>query len=163
MYDAIFLTTPSSLFADVNEAKRCARALLAVVKYFCDKKNITDTDVEVGVSNVNPRKAQYVYQKNGVGKPKKVLAGNLKNCFVQPHLHLIISGKHKAQISNLIIMYFTKKYKSSKNRNYGVKIWKEYILMCDIKRVRKYVRIQSVHFLTYKSKESSYNDKKKKN
>lgn len=162
MYDAIFLTTPSSLFADVNEAKKCARALLAVVKYFCDKKNITNTDVEVGVSNVNPRKAQYINQSSGVGRPKKILAGNLNNCFVKPHLHILISGKHKSFVSNLIINYFTQRYKSVKNKNKKVRIWKRYVLITDTGRVRKYIWIQSLHYLTFKATRSENNKEAKK-
>lgn len=109
MYDTIFLTTPSRLFADVEEAHRSARALYDYILRFCKKNDIYNTSVEIGVSNVNPRKAQYVYQANDVGRPQKTLSGNLSKCFVKPHLHILISGNHKAFISNLIINYFKKK------------------------------------------------------
>lgn len=154
MYDAIFLTTPNTLFTDVNKAHRCARNLLAKIKYYCDKNGINDTTVEIGVSNVNPRKAQYIYQNHGVGRPHKNLAGNLKDCFVKPHLHMIIQGKHAAKISNLIIAYFAKRYKSLRNKNYGVRIWKEYIFNIDVDNVRKYIWIQSFHYLTLKAKKN---------
>ena len=147
MYDAIFLTTPSRLFADVEEAHRCARALYDYILRFCKKNNIYNTSVEIGVSNVNPRKAQYVYQANGVGRPQKVLVGNAKKCFVRPHLHMIIEGKHMARISDIIIKYFIKRYKSLKNKKHGVKIWKKYIFN-GVKRVKRYVWIQSLHYLT---------------
>lgn len=148
MYDAIFLTTPSRLFSDVTEAHRCARALYDYIHRFCDKNGIGQTNVEIGVSNVNPRKAQYVNIANGVGRPKKILTGNLNKCFVKPHLHILLTGNHKAFISNLIINYFTKKYVSPKNKNKKVRIWKRYVLMTDTERVRKYIKIQSLHYLT---------------
>ncbi|MDD7184312.1 MAG: hypothetical protein PUH54_01360 [Oscillospiraceae bacterium] len=161
MYDAIFLTTPSRLFSDITDAYRRARALYDYINRFCKKNNIHDTNLEIGVSNINPRKAQYVYQTNGVGRPQKVLAGNLKKCFVRPHLHMIVSGKFAAQISDLIIKYFTKRYKSSKSKNHRVKIWKEYIFNNEVERVRKYITIQSLHYLTLKSQNSEINTKTK--
>lgn len=164
MYDAIFLTTPSTLFADVDKAHRCARNLLAKLKYYCDKNCISDTTVEIGVSNVNPRKAQYIYQNHGVGRPQKILAGNLENCFVKPHLHMVIQGKNAAKISNLIIAYFTKRYKSLRNKNHGVRIWKEYIFNNEVDNVRKYIWIQSLHYLTLKAtKNENKKETKKKN
>lgn len=162
MYDAIFLTTPSTLFADVDKAHCCARNLLAKLKYYCDKNGISDTTVEIGVSNVNPRKAQYIYQNHGVGRPQKILAGNLENCFVKPHLHMVIQGKNAAKISNLIIAYFTKRYKSLRNKNHGVRIWKEYIFNNEVDNVRKYIWIQSLHYLTLKTKKSESNKETKK-
>lgn len=162
MYDAIFLTTPSRLFSDVAEAQRCARALRAKIKYFCEKNDIIDTQVNIGVSNVNPRKAQYVLVANGVGRPQKKLIGNLKNCHVKAHLHIIIEGKHMARISDIIIKYFIKRYKSLKNKKHGVKIWKKYIFNNEVERVRKYITIQSLHYLTFKSKNSEINTKTKK-
>ncbi len=152
MYDAIFLTTPSTLFADVDKAHRCARNLLAKLKYYCDKSGISDTTVEIGVSNVNPRKAQYIYQTHGVGRPQKILVGDLENCFVNPHLHMVIEGKSAAKISNLIIAYFTKRYRSLRNKNHGVRIWKEYIFNSEVDNVRKYIWIQSLHYLRLKAK-----------
>ena len=148
MYDTIFLTTPSRLFADVEEAHRCARALYDYLNRYCQKNNICNTSVEIGVSNVNPRKAQYIYKAAGVGRPKKILSGNIDKCFVKPHLHILISGNHKAFISNLIINYFKKRYTSIKNNNRKVRIWKRYVLMTDTERVRKYIKIQSLHYLT---------------
>ncbi len=162
MYDAIFLTTPSRLFADVEEAHRCARALYDYILRFCKKNNIHNTSVEIGVSNVNPRKAQYVYQANGVGRLQKVLVGNVNKCFVRPHLHMIIEGKHMARISDIIIKYFIKRYKSLKNKKHGVKIWKKYIFNNEVERVRKYITIQSLHYLTLKSQNSEINTKTKK-
>lgn len=161
MYDAIFLTTPSGLFTDVDEAHHRARALYDYIKRFCKKNNITNTSVDISVSNVNPRKAQYIYQNRGVGRPQKVLVGDLENCFVPTHLHMIVEGKHKSFIANLIINYFKKRYKSLKNPQYGVRIWKKYILKCDLERVRKYIWIQSLHYLTVN--EMKNENKKKKN
>ena len=162
MYDAIFLTTPSTLFADVDKAHSCARNLLAKLKYYCDKNGISDTTVEIGVSNVNPRKAQYIYQNHGVGRPQKILAGNLENCFVKPHLHMIIQGKNAAKISNLIIAYFTKRYKSLRNKNHGVRIWKEYIFNNEVDNARKYIWIQSLHYLTLKATKNENKKETKK-
>lgn len=158
MYGAIFLTTPASIFHDIDDAHKCARALLSKIKYFCEKNNITDTEVSVGVSNVNPRKAQYVNANFGVGRPQKILAGDLENCFVKAHLHIIVEGKNKELISNIIIKYFIKRYKSIKNQKFGVRIWKKYILKNEVERVKKYIRIQSVHFLTYKSNRKESNN-----
>lgn len=162
MYDTIFLTTPSRLFADVEEAHRSARALYDYILRFCKKNNIYNTSVEIGVSNVNPRKAQYIYKAAGVGRPKKILSGNIDKCFVKPHLHILISGNHKAFISNLIINYFKKRYTSIKNNNRKVRIWKRYILITDTERVRKYIWIQSLHYLTLKTKKSESNTETKK-
>lgn len=83
-----------------------------------------------------------------MGRPKKILSGNIDKCFVKPHLHILISGNHKAFISNLIINYFKKRYTSIKNNNRKVRIWKRYILITDTERVRKYIEIQSLHYLT---------------
>lgn len=152
MYDAIFLSTPSGLFGNTSEAHRCARALYDYIKRFCDKNNICDTNLDIGVSNVNPRKAQYINKARGVGRPQKILVGDLKNCFVRPHLHIIIEGKHISIISKLIISYFDKRYKSIKNKNYSVRIWKEYIFNNEVDTVRKYIRIQSLHYLRLKAR-----------
>lgn len=160
MYDAIFLTTPSGLFADVSEAHHRARALYDYIKRFCNNNNITNTTVDISVSNVNPRKAHYIYQNRGVGRPQKVLVGDLENCFVPTHLHMIVEGEHKSFIANLIINYFKKRYKSLKSPKYGVRIWKKYILKCDLERVRKYIWIQSLHYLTVN--EMKNENKKKK-
>ena len=162
MYDAIFLNTPSGLFADVSEAHRRARALYDYIKRFCDKNNIYDTNLDIGVSNVNPRKAQYINKASGVGRPQKILVGNLKKCFVRPHLHMIVKGKYASQIANLIIEYFRNRYPSLKNPKYGVRIRKDYILSVEVDRVKKYIWIQSLHYLTIKTKKSESNKETKK-
>ena len=162
MYDAIFLNTPSGLFADVSEAHRRARALYDYIKRFCDKNNIYDTNLDIGVSNVNPRKAQYINKASGVGRPQKILVGNLKKCFVRPHLHMIVQGCHASEIANIIIEYFRKRYPSLKNPKYGVRIRKDYILSVEVDRVKKYIRIQSLHYLTLKATRSENNKEAKK-
>ena len=53
-------------------------------------------------------------------------------------------------------------YKSLKNKKHGVKIWKKYIFNNEVERVRKYITIQSLHYLTFKSKNSEINTKTKK-
>ena len=162
MYDAIFLNTPSGLFADVSEAHRRARALYDYIKRYCDKNNIYDTNLDIGVSNVNPRKAQYINKASGVGRPQKILVGNLKKCFVRPHLHMIVKGKYASEIANLIIEYFRNRYPSLKNPKYGVRIRKDYILSVEVDRVKKYIWIQSLHYLTLKTKKSNSNTETKK-
>lgn len=162
MYDAIFLNTPSGLFADVSEARRRARALYDYIKRFCDKNNIYDTNLDIGVSNVNPRKAQYINKASGVGRPQKILVGNLKKCFVRPHLHMIVQGCHASEIANIIIEYFRKRYPSLKNPKYGVRIRKDYILSVEVDRVKKYIRIQSLHYLTLKATKNENKKETKK-
>jgi len=162
MYDAIFLNTPSGLFADVSEAHRRARALYDYIKRFCDKNNIYDTNLDIGVSNVNPRKAQYINKASGVGRPQKILVGNLKKCFVRPHLHMIVQGCHASEIANIIIEYFRKRYPSLKNPKYGVRIRKDYILSVEVDRVKKYIRIQSLHYLTLKATKNENKKETKK-
>lgn len=166
MHDAIFLTTPSSLFTDVTEAHHCARALRDYIDHFCEKNDIDDTEMYIGVSNVNPRRAHYVNVKSGVGRPRKTLVGNLTNCYVRPHLHIVVLGKYAGRLSNVIIKYFIRKYDSIKKRKQGkkgVRIWKKYIIHDTEGNVIKYIWIQSIHFLTYKSKKSKTNDTKSKN
>ena len=162
MYDAIFLNTPSGLFADVSEAHRRARALYDYIKRYCDKNNIYDTNLDIGVSNINPRKAQYINKAAGVGRPQKILVGNLKNCFVRPHLHMIVQGCHASEIANIIIEYFRKRYPSLKNPKYGVRIRKDYILSVEVDRVKKYIRIQSLHYLTLKATKNENKKETKK-
>ena len=62
MYDAIFLNTPSGLFADVSEAHRRARALYDYIKRFCDKNNIYD--IVLGSVPKPPKQKPYMTKES---------------------------------------------------------------------------------------------------
>lgn len=147
MTTSIFLTTPAGMFSDIQQAYRCARALIAKINYFCNQKNIVNTKVSVGVSNVNPRIAQYTVSRGKVGKPQRILKGDLETCFVNPHLHILIDGPRKELLSQIIMVYFMKRFDSAKKPNKKVRIWKKYISIYDITRVQKYINKQSCHIL----------------
>ena len=122
----IFLTAPSGMFPSITVAKNCARSLQAFLKYKFEKENIKENTVMIGVSNVNGKKAHYIPMKNGVGRPKRVLTGDVENCFVDPHLHILISGDKAEDISADIIDYLIDK-SIEYGAHVGARIWKNYI------------------------------------
>ena len=122
----IFLTAPSGMFPSITVAKNCARSLQAFLKYKFEKENIKENTVMIGISNVNTKKAHYIPMQNGVGRPKRVLTGDIENCFVDPHLHILISGDKAEDISADIIDYLIDK-SIEYGALVGARIWKNYI------------------------------------
>lgn len=145
---AIFLTVPAGMFDSIETAKKCGRALQAMLDYNYHKQNITGNPILIGISNVDADIAQYVNMKNGVGRPARVLHGDIENCFVDPHIHILIHGNKAEKISSIIIDYMIKKSKKY-GFDKGKLIWKEYLKSDeDVTRVESYIERQSFSRLT---------------
>ena len=145
----IFLTAPAGMFAGIEEAKKCARALQAMLKYHLTNKNIYEKNsVLIGVSNVNRKIAHYETMKKGIGRPQRTLIGDVEKCFVDPHLHILIDGKNAEYVSTMIINYLIKKSKIGLT-DVGKLVWKEYI-ETDLEEiiVEDYIEKQSFSLLT---------------
>ena len=123
----IFLSVPAGMFPNITSAINCARSLQAFLNYYFNKKEIKDNSVIIGISNVDGKKAHYVYQRDGeVGRPKRVLQGDIATCYVDPHLHILISGDRAEGISADTINYLIKK-STQNGDDKGKRIWKQYV------------------------------------
>lgn len=143
---AIFLTAPAGMFKSIAEAQKCGRALQAMLNYNYD--NLTGNRILIGISNVDADIAHYESVKNGVGRPKRTLQGDLENCFVDPHIHILVYGDKAEKISSIIIDYMIKKSKKY-GFDTGKLIWKEYLKSDeDVIRVEFYIERQSFSRLT---------------
>lgn len=147
----VFLSTPSATYSSLDDARKEARALLAYITYNHKYSNFC---VEIGVSNVDSRKATYQSIANGVGRPKRLLIGDIENCYVEPHLHILIQGEHVDTLSNMIINYLRERHSSHKDDDFTLHIWKNSIPAEDVKRTRNYIECQSKYILTV----SEFND-----
>lgn len=145
----IFLSTPAGMFKSIEDTKNCARSLQAFLDYMFKKNGICENSVLIGISNVNGKKAHYISTPNGgVGRPKRSLVGDIENCFVDPHLHILVSGNMAEDISAKTIDYFIKKYKKA-GHSKGRRIWKEYVKSSyDEMIVEYYIVKQSFSILT---------------
>lgn len=143
----VFLTAPAGMFTNVKIAKKCARSLQAFLKYMFKKENIKGNSIMIGLSNVDGKKAHYVSVANGVGRPQRVLEGDIENCFVDPHLHILVNGDMAEKISAKIITYLIKKSKEY-GEGVGKRIWKQYIASnYDASIVEYYIEKQSFSVL----------------
>ena len=143
----VFLTAPAGMFTNVKIAKKCARSLQAFLKYMFKKENINGNIIMIGLSNVDGKKAHYVSFANGVGRPLRVLEGDIDNCFVDPHLHILVNGDMAEKISAKIITYLIKKSKEYGD-GVGKRIWKQYIASnYDASIVEYYIEKQSFSVL----------------
>lgn len=144
----IFLSVPAGMFANITAAVNCARSLQAFLNYYFNKKGIKDNSVMIGISNVDGKKAHYVYQKDGeVGRPKKTLQGDIATCYVDPHLHILISGDRAEGISADAINYLIKK-SIQNGDDKGKRIWKQYVKSdYEVAIVEYYIEKQSFSIL----------------
>jgi len=143
----VFLTAPAGMFTNVKIAKKCARSLQAFLKYMFKKENINGNSIMIGLSNVDGKKAHYVSVAHGVGRPQRVLEGDIENCFVDPHLHILVNGDMAEKISAKIITYLIKKSKEY-GEGVGKRIWKQYIASnYDASIVEYYIEKQSFSVL----------------
>lgn len=148
-----FISTPSGTYSTYEEAFREARALIAHVKYCCKKRNYNVYNIKVGVSNINPRLAEYKSIANGVGRPNRELIVKTEKCpYVESHLHIfIIDSEHADTIAQIINEYLSDRHRSIKNRDYKLHPHKNKVPPIDVERVIKYITIQSANIFTCKS------------
>jgi len=144
----IFLTAPAGMFPNITVAKNCARSLQAFLNYNFEKKEIKNCSVMIGISNVDGKKAHYVYQRNGeVGRPKRILQGDIEDCYVDPHIHILISGDRTEEISADAINYLIKKSTQNSDEK-GKRIWKQYVKSdYEVAIVEYYIEKQSFSIL----------------
>lgn len=145
---SIFLTAPVGMFSSVASAINCARSLQAFLNYNFEKKGIKNCSVMIGISNVDGKKAHYVYQRDGeVGRPKRILQGDIENCHVDPHLHILASGDRAEEISADAINYLIKKSTQNGDEK-GKRIWKQYVKSdYEVAIVEYYIEKQSFSIL----------------
>ena len=150
---SFFINTPSKTYGSYDEAYKEARALIAHIKYCCKKRNYSVYNIKIGVSNINPRLAEYKTVINGVGRPARELIPKSKKCpFVEAHLHiLVIDSEHADTIAQIINDYLSKHHRSTKNSNYSLKPRKNPVPKIDIEKVIKYITVQSANIFSCKS------------
>lgn len=151
----ISVITPSGTYGSFDEAYKEARALRA---YLDDHlKNNTNYYIQIGVSDINPRRAEYRFIPYGVGRPKKDLIFKTdKNPYVNAHLHiLIINSEHADTIANKIIDYLSARHSSIKNDDFKLQPHKDYILDGELQRTIDYIDAQSRNSFSCKPKKKS--------
>lgn len=151
---SIFLSTPSGTYNNFDAAYKEARALIAHVKYYCQKRNYNIFNILIGVSNINPRLAEYRAIPTGVGHPTRDLIWKSAKCpYTEPHLHiLIIMSEHADTIAKIINEYLCKRHSSTINSAYSLHVRKNEIPSYDIERVSDYISIQSQNLFSCKSR-----------
>lgn len=150
---SILISTPSKTYKTYDEAYREARALTAHIKYYCQKRNYNIFSTLIGVSNINPRLAEYRTVPNGIGHPIRDLVWKSKKCpYTEPHLHiLIIMSEHADTIAQKINYYLCKRHCSTINSDYRLHVRKDEIPSSDIERVSNYITVQSHNLFSCKS------------
>lgn len=148
----ISITTPSGTYKSYDEAYKEARALRA---YLDDHlKNNTNYYIQIGVSDINPRHAEYRKIAYGRGRPKQdLIFKNDKNPYVRPHLHiLIINSEHADIIANKIIDYLSARHSSIRDDDYKLQPHKDYVSDKKLQRTIDYIDAQSRNSFSCKPK-----------
>ncbi|MBR6622899.1 MAG: hypothetical protein IKK91_03225 [Ruminococcus sp.] len=148
----ISITTPSGTYKSYDEAYKEARALRAYLDDYL--KNNTNYYIQIGVSDINPRRAEYRFIPCGVGRPKKDLIFKAdKNPYVNPHLHiLIVNSEHADTIANKIIDYLSARHSSIRDDDYKLQLHKDYVSDRELQRTIHYIDAQSRNSFSCKPK-----------
>lgn len=149
----ISVTTPSGTYGSYDEAYKEARALRA---YLDDHlKNNTNFYIKIGVSDINPRHAEYKKISYGRGRPKQdLIFKNDKNPYVRPHLHiLIVNSEHADTIANKIIDYLSARHSSIRDDDYKLHPRKDYVSEKKLQRTINYIDAQSRNSFSCKPKD----------
>ncbi len=149
----ISVTTPSGTYGSYDEAYKEARALRA---YLDDHLKIyTNYYIQIGVSDINPRHAEYKKIAYGRGRPKQdLIFKNDKNPYVRPHLHILIANSEHADIiANEIIDYLSARHSSIRDDDYKLHPRKDYVSDKKLQRTINYIDAQSRNSFSCKPKD----------
>lgn len=149
----ISITTPSGTYGSYDEAYKEARALRA---YLDDHLKIyTNYYIQIGVSDINPRHAEYKKIAYGRGRPKQdLIFKNDKNPYVRPHLHiLIVNSEHADTIAGEIIDYLSARHSSIRDDDYKLHPRKDYVSDKKLQRTINYIDAQSRNSFSCKPKD----------
>ena len=160
---SILISTPSKAYKTYDEAFREARALVAHIKYYCQKRNFSIYNILVGASNINPRLAEYRTVPNGIGHPIRELIQKSEKCpYVEAHLHIfIIDSEHADTLAGLIIDYLSKRHCSTINSDYRLHLRKNEIPDYDLNKVSNYITVQSKNLFSCKSQSTNQSTSQK--
>lgn len=149
---SISVITPSGTYGSFDEAYKEARALKEYLDYHLKKH--TNFYIKIGVSDINPRHAEYRSIACGRGHPPKdLIFKDDKNPYTRPHLHILIQeSEHADIIANKIMDYLSARHSSIKNDDYKLHPDKRYISDVDLKRTIGYIEAQSRNAFTCKPK-----------
>lgn len=149
---SILITTPSGTYGGYNEAFKEARALKEYLDYHL--KNHTNYYIQIGVSDINPRHAEYRRIAYNVGRPKRdLIFKNDKNPYVNPHLHILVQeSEHADTITRIINDYLSSRHSSIKNDDFKLQTRKDYISNDELNRTIDYITVQSRNLYTCKPK-----------